>query len=415
MNLKIVNYGVDTLVVNVYQVEESDKLRKGELRQLRDILTEQLETYKKQAQEANEPVPTEWTFQGVRLLVRPNGSGRGHWQWLLIASGFSMSISGGKWNGGIARVRFDSVYLWSGMSLEDAVKQVHCFLEQFFGCELFLQVSEVHLCVDLVGWDDILKLNYRECFVSRSRQRPEHCEADWTIEPGDEFKAQDFTFGLKRTGLMFSPKGTVSCVIYNKSREIKRSGKEWNEDKWLANDWEEGEEVWRVEFRFERDALHELKQGSFHGIENVYDLPDKLVVLWAYAAGQVGGDANGKPDGWLRYVIPGTGKSRSRWKTHPVWECVQGAFQQEQNTPEKFGEIIRKRHYDHNIQKGLEGVMGYATSLASLIGGEFTDPNVDLSVFLHWLAIHGQKYLTEKDLSFGAEVQRKRLLKSVQN
>ena len=37
--------------------------------------------------------------------------------------------------------------------------------------------------------------------------------------------------------------------------------------------------MWRVEFRFKREALHELKaEGLFHGIENAYDLPDRLLV-----------------------------------------------------------------------------------------------------------------------------------------
>jgi hypothetical protein len=410
--VKIVNHGVDTLVVNVHYVDRNGNPRKGEIT---DVLLEKLEDWKKQAQEASELVATDWTFQGVRLLMRPNGGGRGHWQWLLISSLFNLSISRGRWNGGIAQVRFASAYLWSSASLEEAVRTVHRFLELFFGMDLFLQVSEVHLCADVVGWDDITTLDYRQRFVSRSRQRPEHSEADWMIEPGEELKAEDFTFGLVRTGLSFSPKGTVSCVIYNKSREIKRTGKEWNEDKWLANDWEEGETVWRVEFRFEREALHEIKQGSvFHGIENVYDLSGKLAMLWAYAAGHVGGGSDGWPDGWLRYVLPGKDKSRSRWPVHPVWACVQGAFQQERETPEHFGEMVRKRRYEHNIRKGLEGIMGYATSIACWVGGEVADPHADLSVFLHWLALHGQEYLTEKDLSFGAEVQRKRIVQGVQ-
>jgi hypothetical protein len=54
-------------------------------------------------------------------------------------------------------------------------------------------------------------------------------------------------------------------------------------------------------------------------------------------------------------------------------------------------------------------MVGYATSLASWVGGDLADPDADFTVFLHWLAIYGQKYLTEKDLSFGAEVQRKLL------
>ena len=37
------------------------------------------------------------------------------------------------------------------------------------------------------------------------------------------------------------------------------------------------------------------------------------------------------------------------------------------------------------------------------------EPDIDLSMFLHWLAEHGQDYLECKELDFGAEVQRKRV------
>jgi hypothetical protein len=101
--------------------------------------------------------------------------------------------------------------------------------------------------------------------------------------------------------------------------------------------------VWRVEFRFERETLHELQQaGVFHGIEDVYDLPGKLPVLWAYGAGQVGGGIDGLPDGWLRCVVPDQGKNRSRWPVHPVWAVIQGAFQGACETPERFGEVVRQ-------------------------------------------------------------------------
>ncbi len=140
-----------------------------------------------------------------------------------------------------------------------------------------------------------------------------------------------------------------------------------------------------------------------------------LPALWAYAAGHVEGGADGWPDGWLRYVVPGEDSKRSRWPVHPTWKLIQRAFQEECETPGQFGEIVRKRHYAHNIRKGLEGIIGYATSLACWVGGEIADPNADLSVFLHWLAIHGQEYLTERDLSFGAEVQRKRIRQGVLN
>jgi len=412
-HVAIVNHGVDTLVVNAYCVDTVGKPRKGEIN---DSLARQLSEWKKEAQEAGESVPTPWTFRGVHLLMRPNGAGRGHWQWLLTSHLLTINISRGRWNGGIAQVRFSSEYLWSSTSLEEAIKQVHRFLKEHFGCDFFLQVSEVHLCVDVAGWGEVRTLDHRRDFVSRARQRPVHETADWNFEPGEQMDVEDFVYGLVRTSLRFAPKGTLSCIIYEKSREMRQSGKEWFEDKWLANGWDEKQVVWRVEFRFARGALHELSQGEvFHGLEDVYDLSAKIPVLWAYAAGHVGGDVDGRPDGWLRYVVPADRDTvRSRWPVHPTWKLIQGAFQEACKAPEHFGEIVRKRHYAHSIQKGLEGIVGYATSIASWVGGEVAHPEADFSVFLHWLAIYGQKYLTERGLSFGTEVQRKRVRQGVQ-
>jgi len=65
-----------------------------------------------------------------------------------------------------------------------------------------------------------------------------------------------------------------------------------------------------VEFSFKREALHELQQENtshevvFWGIEDAYELPDRLPVVWAYAAGQVSGGPEGLPDGCCAVWCP---------------------------------------------------------------------------------------------------------------
>ncbi len=84
----------------------------------------------------------------------------------------------------------------------------------------------------------------------------------------------------------------MSCTIYDKTREMKQSGKEWFTDIWRLHGWDEEKDgsVWRVEFKFKREALHELQQDDeFWGIEDAFDLPERLPLLWAYAAGHVQG------------------------------------------------------------------------------------------------------------------------------
>ena len=100
-----------------------------------------------------------------------------------------------------------------------------------------------------VGWD-VTGVDYLREFVSRSRKRGGHEETDLDV--------RSYSYGLQRSGLDFSARGLMSCCIYDKTRELKRSGKIWFENLWLQNGWEDGQTVWRVEFRFKREALHEL-------------------------------------------------------------------------------------------------------------------------------------------------------------
>ena len=208
-----------------------------------------------------------------------------------------------------------------------------------------------------------------------------HLEADWTVE-----QAAEYSYGLVPSGFDFASRGPMSCTIYDKTREIKKSGKQWMEDIWRANGWDEDENkvVWRIEYKFKREVLNDLKQGEkFHGIDNAYELPALLGVLWAYAAGQVQGGPDGLPDGWLRCVVPNVSdKNRSRWPTHPQWVIVQSAFTAPFVMPEQMGKIVRKRKEKRSIDKAVEAMFGYATSMAAWEGDELPELDTDISTFL---------------------------------
>ncbi|HEX4208342.1 MAG TPA: hypothetical protein VHZ51_29885, partial [Ktedonobacteraceae bacterium] len=239
--------------------------------------------------------------------------------------------------------------------------------------------------------------------------RRSHATPDW----GADASCMDYSYGLQETGFDFSRGGVRSLQIYDKTRELAKSGKEWFEDLWRVNGWrEEDGRVWRVELRYKREALHELAQegeDAFWGIEDAYTLLDRLPLLWAYGVGHVDGGPDGLPDGWLRCVVPGTDKTRSRWPTHPVWKVVQGAFTLPDARPEQFEKVVRKRHRDHNIDRMLEAIVGYASSLGAYLGDEYHDEMADLSMVLHWIAQAGPEYLERIDRDFAAEVERKRV------
>ncbi len=402
---RVVNHGVDTLVVNVYYTNDAGKPFK---RELDHALRTQLEEWKRAAQEVGEQVITSLSFNGLTLLMCPNGAMHGQFPWMLKSRDITLYVSSGSWNG-IGAVRFNSDFLWSCQSLLHAVIQVQELVDSFFGNEMFLQASAVDLCVDIAGWQGIEKLDKKRNFVSRSRKRATYAVPDW----GYDVEVADHAYGLQETGFVFSRGGPVSLEIYDKTREIKKSGKEWFEDLWRGSNWSEEEgRVWRVELRYKREALHELAQDGedeFHGIEDVYTLLDRFPVLWAYGVGHVGGGTDGLPDGWIRCVVPGRDKTRARWPTHPVWEVVQGAFATPSERPEQFAKVVRKRHRDHNIDRMLEAVVGYSSSLAAYLGQKYGDEMVDLSMVLHWIAEEGPEYLKRIDRDFAQEVQRKRV------
>jgi hypothetical protein len=400
---QIVNRGVDTLVVNVYYTDQGRPIR----RDIDVALALQLDEWKKMAQEVGESLVTPWVFNEASLQMQPNGAGHGQFPWMLKTPDITLYVSQGKWNG-VAAVRLSSQYLWSCTRLLDALVWLDAFLRDIFGQTMLLQPSEIHLCADVAGWPEIAGLDRRKHFVSRSRKRGTHFESDWEAD----LRVKDFSYGLKETGFDFSKRGMLSCTIYDKTREMKQSGKEWFADIWRLHGWNEDEDgpVWRVEFKFKRQALHELcQEGTFWGIENAFDLPDRLLLLWMYAAGHIEAGNDDEPDGWLRCVTPTRDKNRARWPTHSAWKVVQGAFTDEMVMPENMRQLVRKRHTDHNIEKGLEAILGYATSLSSWVGDDLADPDADLSLFLHWLAENGQTFLERKERDFGMEVQRKRV------
>jgi len=405
-DVKVVNHGVDTLVVNVYHTDRSGNKTKQELS---SALRVQLEDWKRSAQEVGESVTTSYVFNGLTLLMQPNGALHGQFPWMLKTRDITLYVSTGSWNG-IGAVRFNSEFLWSSPGVLHAIVQVQAFVDAFFQDEMYLQASAVDLCVDIAGWQGIDQLDKKRDFVSRSFQRRGHAESEW----GPAGDAGDYSYGLQETGLDFSHSGPLSLSIYDKSRELRKSGKPWFEDLWRTHGWSEDDgPVWRVELRYKREVLHELYQevagqGRFHGIEDVYVLIDQVPLLWAYGVGSVDDASDGLP-GWIRCVVPGQDKKRTRWPTHPAWKVVQAAFAASDERPAQFGKVVRKRHRDQNIERMLEAIVGYASSLAVYLGKEYADEMVDLSMVLHWVAQAGPDYLQRIERDFAEEVQRKRV------
>ena len=392
--VKIVGRGVDTLVLNVCYADKQFQPIKQELNA---DLQEVLSRLQDEARINESAMVTEWAFKGFALYMQSKGS-RGQWRWILTCPLVSLAISRGRLNQIIAQVRLSSEYLWSCETVSDAIVEVSLLLYDLFGEYLWVQVSEVDLCADSIGWD-VASTNWQDCFVSRAvgqNGRP----ADAPVDGPDVARLRWKQIATLDFGKHTSP---ISCCIYHKSAEIRQKSptKVWFHDLWKRNGWDGSSEVWRVEFRLTREFLH-----SVH-IEDVHDLPERLPSLWEYCAGRLGGGSDGLPDGWLRYVTPTDDTNRSRWPVHPAWAVIQQACNTED---EGLGPLVRERIREKNIRQGLAAVLGYLSTLSAWVGGDLASRDTEISLVLHWLYEEGANYLEEKGCSFADLVRQKRLL-----
>ena len=145
----IVGANIDTWLINV----------KGKLP---DGLGEELDFLKEASQEADEDIPTRWTFAGETLFIRAHGSGR-QWRWILHCPSLHLDIGRGKLNHIIGKARLSAAFLWEH-EVGDALHLLYAFLVGFYGEAFTLQVSEVHLCADIAGWE--LSLDDAPAFIT---------------------------------------------------------------------------------------------------------------------------------------------------------------------------------------------------------------------------------------------------------
>jgi hypothetical protein len=369
MEPTIVGANVDTWILNVHGTLSSD-------------LDEQLEALKQASQEVEDDIPTDWAFNGQTLYIKPHGSGR-QWRWILHCPSLHLDIGRGKLNHIIGKARLASVFLWA-QGPDVALAKLYAFLVKLYGEHFSLQVSEAHLCADIAGWK--LELEAADAFITRGHNRETHLS--------DPNAAEDFALpacevhqhGRRCTGYEFSRGGVHGCRIYDKTKEITISRKDWMQAIWLRNRWDGSSRVTRVEFVYKRECLHEM------GIEDAYEFLDHLAAMWAYSTFQ-----------WLRHTEPNDDTNRGRWPVSPFWQVVQQVT--------AFGETteptVREKQHAGDLKLICQMLTGCATTAAAYLTNRFPDTD-DGSVFLHWFYDWMLTYLDQKGLSFDGQRNSKR-------
>ena len=320
-----------------------------------------LEEAKRRAQLAEEEVALDFPVTSGAFLIRPHGW-RGYTYWLSSPDFELMLGRSEKFPAVVCQLH--AAYLHS-VGVAWALEFVELLLRHdVFAGSYKLLVSRLDLYADFQGWVPVLEDLHR--FVGYGRNR--RCF---------EERNEAFTAGDQLTGLMFGRDAPVAR-LYDKTQEIHRRGISWLPDLW-GIDTQAGP-VWRLEFQFRRKVLVE-----FH-LRSLEDTLASFQDLWRYAVSE-----------WLTLRIPTANRQRARWPVDPLWQEIPAI----EVAPACTG-VVRRRLEQVTLQRIVQGLWGYVTSLAAL------RDRPDLEDALLELRRQLEHYMATKERSFAAEVSRKR-------
>lgn len=154
-------------------------------------------------------------------------------------------------------VSLNASALWN-LGLNGAVDLVILDLVSLRGSVYRVVPSRLDLCSDYYLPGGLSLEFLQKHAVSRSRVESSHVNA-----------------GVLETFYCGAPGAPVRLRIYDKAKEIRKSGKLWFEDLWGLVD---ASDVWRTEYQLRRTVLKQF------GVNSVDDLEDKLGGIWEYLA-----------------------------------------------------------------------------------------------------------------------------------
>lgn len=261
----------------------------------------------------------------------------------------------------LAMVQIRSQYL-TAVGPEEAIRTISDLIKSMGVLSGPARLSRIDLFADFTTDLDLAAIPGTH-WVKRSKKRTIHEECD------------------QITGISFGSGNEVSARLYDKTRELAKSGKFYMEPLWALQGWEEGQTVWRMEFQIRREGLPEPMKGA---------ALDALVLggsLWRYLC-----------DEWLRLAIPSdSDDTRTRWPTHPLWaELAQVWDVDPRAAPLTRVAKARLPDDDYLFRAGIAGL----TSFMAREG--ITDYGHGLGEFLHAL----EAYFDEPSRQFPESLQR---------
>src|SRR5436309_13419196 len=104
--IKLVGYGVDTLILNV---RYSDSKGRPVKQELDEKLAQELDYLQREARQVETAVATDWAFLDVLLFVEPHGASK-QWRWRLTSRLPNRVVSRRRFNDVMAQGRFCLIF-----------------------------------------------------------------------------------------------------------------------------------------------------------------------------------------------------------------------------------------------------------------------------------------------------------------
>ncbi len=266
--VQVLSFGIDTLVISV----------SGELSEDFLLLSEMA---KEDAQgsptrEDLSPLPP---FLGHNLMMQAKG-GKGMGGYTFLASSDDLAVKWKRPNGFKVApmvIEFRSVLLWRlGGGGWNAVAAVLAWLGEVFPAGFRDGVARFDQCADVQGW--VPGLVDLGGIVKR---------ADTLAVYGDdgkEYQEEGLGYRLAKGDTLETVaagrSNRLRASVYDKTKEIRKSGKDWFRDVWGQNpSYSADLPVWRVEFQYGREFLHKYR------VETLEDLRLHQQALFRYALG----------------------------------------------------------------------------------------------------------------------------------
>jgi hypothetical protein len=232
-----------------------------------------------------------------------------------------------------------------------------------------VQLSKVHMATDYQGYD--LCLDDRRGIVKRSRSVGDVPQHDGEIRWwGVRSECQSVAAGKSNA---------IRINLYDKSRELASSGKDWFVDLWERSEgYVSGKKTWRLEYQLGREFLHERR------VETLGDFFGAAAGMWRWAVK------------WFSFRTPNENDSNPwRWPVADWWS-VLSTWELSDVEPLPKVKQVRPR-----FVRICEGGYGYITSAMALTGAACPYEALDLVL----QAVRAKK----GDAGMSASVEAKRL------